>query len=739
MSHGAKCICQICTCGRHKCPHDRNASSFQLGDGKSHLTQEKTITQSAFESSSYQKSQRATPNRHHSTISSLFTEENSTGTAGTHTRTIKSAEYKATRQNGEQHVIEKRESQRETTQLPPIHQTENVRASHSAGKEKNSRTSIQQALQQTEERASSAGSARTSSADKSRTVQSGARKTVSINEQSSGYNKTYRNSSQIFEARRLHQVKLIASGNENIIRNLQQAESTDSNSGDSREGHGSTSREAKDHNSPLIGLQKSDKQSTQKQSHTVQITTPGRQNSNSHNTVSKGIIQGKTNSVIDEKAKNLPHIAGVRTTRTELTSHRILQGAAHSSLNRTQNQEDFIYRPGDSPRVHKQHVGNNKTNITVLQGDGKQFEARTQNQEDFTHISGERYAKKVPTDNKILQGDGQQFGARTQNQEDFTHISGERYAKKVPADNKILQGDGQQEMVNSSRLEPRTQKDFTHISGERYAKKVPADNKILQGDGQQFEARTQNQEDFTHISGERYAKKVPTDNKILQGDGQQFEARTQNQEDFTHISGERYAKKVPTDNKILQGDGQQFVARTQNREDFKTVKISRSVKIVPVPHKFEQSENAKITGSSLYKDDFVDFSSDIVSQSGINLGKWKSTGVSRGGRSHLYETSSVIEDSDSGFEGYNFVSGSKLSTSHAGYLSQDAGSSYDIDFQYRPVPCIAGELLESIRRNHSNTLHYDFNQCDSGHHFYREKTILEEDETSETINETTNK
>ena len=98
-------------------------------------------------------------------------------------------------------------------QLPPIHQTENVRASHSAGKEKNSRTSIQQALQQTEERASSAGSARTSSADKSRTVQSGARKTVSINEQSSGYNKTYRNSSQIFEARRLHQVKLIARGN----------------------------------------------------------------------------------------------------------------------------------------------------------------------------------------------------------------------------------------------------------------------------------------------------------------------------------------------------------------------------------------------------------------------------------------------------------------------------------------------------------------------------------------------
>ncbi|KAI1732110.1 hypothetical protein Ddc_00962 [Ditylenchus destructor] len=31
--HGPKCICEICTCGRHQCPHDRNTSNIQLGHG----------------------------------------------------------------------------------------------------------------------------------------------------------------------------------------------------------------------------------------------------------------------------------------------------------------------------------------------------------------------------------------------------------------------------------------------------------------------------------------------------------------------------------------------------------------------------------------------------------------------------------------------------------------------------------------------------------------------------------
>ncbi|CAJ0947084.1 unnamed protein product, partial [Mesorhabditis belari] len=35
MSHGPQCICQICTCGRHRCPHDRNASSMNFGDDSS--------------------------------------------------------------------------------------------------------------------------------------------------------------------------------------------------------------------------------------------------------------------------------------------------------------------------------------------------------------------------------------------------------------------------------------------------------------------------------------------------------------------------------------------------------------------------------------------------------------------------------------------------------------------------------------------------------------------------------
>ncbi|CAJ0564960.1 unnamed protein product, partial [Mesorhabditis spiculigera] len=34
-THGPQCICQICTCGRHRCPHDRNASNLNFGDDSS--------------------------------------------------------------------------------------------------------------------------------------------------------------------------------------------------------------------------------------------------------------------------------------------------------------------------------------------------------------------------------------------------------------------------------------------------------------------------------------------------------------------------------------------------------------------------------------------------------------------------------------------------------------------------------------------------------------------------------
>uniref|UniRef100_A0A1I7T9Q8 NLPC_P60 domain-containing protein n=1 Tax=Caenorhabditis tropicalis TaxID=1561998 RepID=A0A1I7T9Q8_9PELO len=682
MSHGAKCICQICTCGRHKCPHDRNASSFQLGDGKSHLSQEKKITQTAFESSSYQKSERATPTRHHSTLSSLFTEENSTGNVGTHTRTIKSAEYRETRRNGEQLVIEKRESQKETTHLPPIETPKTSRTSVLTGKERNSRTSIQQALQQNE--INSAG-------NRKQETKTPTKKTVTINEEKAGYQKTYRNSSQIFEARRLHQ----------------QSESRDSSSSgisvDKTKGQTDEKTDNQQHSQ--IGVQKGSNRKT----------TSGETISDAQKKESTKNASATSQTVNQQSSPRI----GVKS----VASHRqstsdVLNRSAGYSMTRTENQEDFIHRHAEkqSRKVPVDHQ------IIV-----KETNETPKRAESFKYVGSARYAKKVPADNKILQGDGQQFEAKTQNQEDFTHINGERYAKKVPADSKILQGDGQQ-------FEARTQnqEDFTHISGERYAKKVPADNKILQGDGQQFEARTQNQEDFTYVSGERYAKKVPADNKILQGDGQQFEARTQNQEDFTYVSGERYAKKVPADNKILQGGGQQFEAKTQNQEDFTRKKGERVVINVPIDHKFMNTENQQFASQTISHEDFVDFSSDIVAESGIILEKKLSNNASSRGRSHVYETTTILEDSDSGFEGYLITSGSKSTSSHVGYPSQNDGSSYDIDYQYRPVPCIAGELLESVRRNHVNTEHYNFNACDSGHHFYREKTILEEDETTET-------
>ncbi|KAK5969364.1 hypothetical protein GCK32_016603 [Trichostrongylus colubriformis] len=46
MPHGAQCVCQICTCGRHKCPQYRNASNLSLGDDQTSQFQHKASTSS---------------------------------------------------------------------------------------------------------------------------------------------------------------------------------------------------------------------------------------------------------------------------------------------------------------------------------------------------------------------------------------------------------------------------------------------------------------------------------------------------------------------------------------------------------------------------------------------------------------------------------------------------------------------------------------------------------------------
>ena len=36
-------------------------------------------------------------------------------------------------------------------------------------------------------------------------------------------------------------------------------------------------------------------------------------------------------------------------------------------------------------------------------------------------------------------------------------------------------------------------------------------------------------------------------------------------------------------------------------------------------------------------------------------------------------------------------------------------------------PCLAGELIDSVKKNHKETPHFSFESADKGHHFYKEK------------------
>lgn len=43
------------------------------------------------------------------------------------------------------------------------------------------------------------------------------------------------------------------------------------------------------------------------------------------------------------------------------------------------------------------------------------------------------------------------------------------------------------------------------------------------------------------------------------------------------------------------------------------------------------------------------------------------------------------------------------------------------DFVPKWEPCPAGELIESINKNHSTTEHFEFHRVHGGHHFYEPK------------------
>jgi hypothetical protein len=47
---------------------------------------------------------------------------------------------------------------------------------------------------------------------------------------------------------------------------------------------------------------------------------------------------------------------------------------------------------------------------------------------------------------------------------------------------------------------------------------------------------------------------------------------------------------------------------------------------------------------------------------------------------------------------------------------------YAADFGTKEQPCLAGELVESVRKDHAPTDHFRFAAVDHGHHFYKNVT-----------------
>ncbi|VDO45090.1 unnamed protein product [Haemonchus placei] len=194
-----------------------------------------------------------------------------------------------------------------------------------------------------------------------------------------------------------------------------------------------------------------------------------------------------------------------------------------------------------------------------------------------------------------------------------------------------------------------------------------------------------NQQEFTVIRGERYDLKKPKDSGILRGDGS-FTDKTMNHLEFVVTKGERYDVRRPEDSDVLKGTGL-FREMTMYQKDY-------------------SSGNGKQRSRSLNRE-LSNLRTDSAGSKLVEKKTISSTTQFRNGKdSRLFQ---ILRD-----DGH-------AACKELGYAGPSSAQLFK-DFSYRPVLCPAGELLKSIRVNHSDTSHFHFEKYDKGHHYYRSRS-----------------
>uniref|UniRef100_A0A915PRD9 JmjN domain-containing protein n=1 Tax=Setaria digitata TaxID=48799 RepID=A0A915PRD9_9BILA len=302
----------------------------------------------------------------------------------------------------------------------------------------------------------------------------------------------------------------------------------------------------------------------------------------------------------------------------------------------------------------------------------------TVSHQDYGGKKGERYAIVKPKDSDILCGDGS-FMSQTQKNADYLAQKGERCDIKRPVSSDIWKHDGKLETESVSR------QDFSAKKIERYTVKKPSDSDILHGDGS-FRAETHSQAEFMAKKGDRFETVKPSSSGIWKE--QQKKIECDDAVKKTVASPENintaYTECTVCDN-LNRSDRRLGNLRAAYTETFyEGVRPEDVERIIKHGKQQVKLPETHLEGQSIYQTSFK-----MPPASGAPV-RIKSVGK--------FHESTFRQSREMKLE-----------------------SQYNADFVPKLIPCPAGELIESIAKNHSSTEHFEFYRILGGHHFYEPK------------------
>ncbi|VDL75375.1 unnamed protein product [Nippostrongylus brasiliensis] len=290
------------------------------------------------------------------------------------------------------------------------------------------------------------------------------------------------------------------------------------------------------------------------------------------------------------------------------------------------------------------------------------------NQQEYTVVKGERFDAKRPKDSEIFHGDGS-FTDKTMYQQEYVYsgscsIEGRNYQYYTVRSSREESG---------SALEGTSRKNLVMLEGDRYNVRRAIESAVSKRTSPLL-GKSVSQEDYVAVKGERCLVKRPKDSNVLMYDGT-FSGVTVHQRDYVTIKGERYELSRPRDCGIFDAEPAHLTETGAKRR-----------------HSMTTAEPSGICRSK---------SSDLLHRGSCVRGRETS-----GKKPKVKSKGDVLH------------SGCAAS-SHAHEPDVYSSKLRARDYVFKPQRCPAGELVKSIRQNHTNTSRFHFAKCDKGHHFYK--------------------